>query len=493
VGENGRQRALEKIASPSAEPQSLVTFWDQASEVLTTAVPHYDFPCWYTLDPASLLITSHYNPHMPTFPAEWLALEYYRDDVNKIVDVARSESGVSTLHDATGGDPRGSPRWQANMEIGGDQEMVAALRTRTGEDWGALGLYREPGQPMFDETEKRFVQHIAPYLAEGARRSLLFGEATEPETPHAPGLLVLSKDWKVESSTPGVDRWLEDLPDGQVNAGRLPSAVLTLAGQALRSVNGTGAGEVAMARVLTRSGRWVVLHGAALRTGSELRVAVIVEPAHPARITELLMSAYGLTEGEHEVTRPVLQGNSTAQIATDLVLSPHTVQQHLKSIFDKTGVRSRRDLVGKVFYSHYEPRLRDNEKRTTLERPLRGGPAVTPRVHTLPLNNRQIVSSNVLPPRQTLGFKTPSEARYEALRQPPEPAPRWVHPTAKEKQDPPLSMLDRRDGLHIAHVVQAQSMNDELPEYALQGTPRASTATTETTQRGSWDLSVGGR
>jgi len=84
---------------------------------------------------------------------------------------------------------------------------------------------------MFDETDKRFVQHVAPYLAEGARRSLLFGEATEPETPHAPGLLVLSNDWQIESSTPGVDRWLEDLLDGDLRAGRLPSEVLTVAGR----------------------------------------------------------------------------------------------------------------------------------------------------------------------------------------------------------------------------------------------------------------------
>jgi DNA-binding CsgD family transcriptional regulator len=378
VGEDRKQRAIEKIAKLSGEPQSLVTFWDQASEVLKTAVPHYNYPCWYTVDPASLLITSHYNPDMPEFPAESLALEYYEDDVNKIVDVARSESGISTVHDATGGDPSGSPRWQANIQMGGDQEMVAALRTRTGESWGALGLYRETGQPMFDATEKRFVQEAALHLAEGARRSLIFGEATEPESTHAPGLLVLSSDWKIESSTPGVDRWLEDLPDGDLGAGRMPSVVLTVAGQALRSVKGTQVGEVAMARVLTRSGVWVVLHGAPLRTGSELRVAVIVEPAHPARITELLMSAYGLTEREQAVTRMVLQGGSTTQIATDLVLSPHTVQQHLKSVFDKTGVRSRRDLVGKVFFSHYEPRLRDNERRTELDRPLRGGPAVTP-------------------------------------------------------------------------------------------------------------------
>ena len=86
------------------------------------------------------------------------------------------------------------------------------------------------------------------------------------------------------------------------------------------------------------------------------------------------MSAYGLTERERDVTRLVLQGASTAEIAAELIVSPHTVQQHLKTIFDKTGVRSRRDLVGKVFFTHYEPRLRDNEHRTTQGKAARGGP-----------------------------------------------------------------------------------------------------------------------
>ena len=158
---------------------------------------------------------------------------------------------------------------------------------------------------------------------------------------------------------------MSDLPGGNWDAGRLPEAVKSVAAQALRTAEGRDApGEVALARVLSHSGTWVVLHGATMVSEGPQRVAVIVEPAHPARIVPLLMAAYGLTEREQEVTRLVLQGDSTAQIAEQLVVSPHTVQEHLKHIFEKTGVSSRRDLTGKVFFSHYEPRLRDNERRT---------------------------------------------------------------------------------------------------------------------------------
>jgi hypothetical protein len=126
------------------------------------------------------------------------------------------------------------------------------------------------------------------------------------------------------------EEWLRDLPDGNWAVSRLPSAVLAVAARAARSATGTDdPAEVAVARVLTRSGRWVVLHGVPLAAVESQRVAVIVEAAHPSRIAPLLMSAYGLTERAQELTSLVLQGFSTIDSADRAVPTRSCYQELL--------------------------------------------------------------------------------------------------------------------------------------------------------------------
>ena len=57
------------------------------------------------------------------------------------------------------------------------------------------------------------------------------------------------------------------------------------------------------------------------------------------------------------LTQLVLRGLSTAEVSEELHITPNTVRDHFKSIFDKVGVRSRRELVGQVFAQHYQPRM----------------------------------------------------------------------------------------------------------------------------------------
>jgi DNA-binding CsgD family transcriptional regulator len=71
--------------------------------------------------------------------------------------------------------------------------------------------------------------------------------------------------------------------------------------------------------------------------------------AAPAEIDGAL-GALGLTTREQGVTSLVLEGLSTAEIAATLFISRYTVQDHLKSIFDKVGLRSRRALVASLTY-----------------------------------------------------------------------------------------------------------------------------------------------
>lgn len=372
---DGYARTIERISALTAEPRDLVTLWRESTEILKSAVPHFWTPCWFSMDPASLLVTSHYHEGLPEFPPTWLAEEYYGNDVHKLVDIATSQTGISTLHEATGGNPSSSAKWHTNMSMGGDQELLLRLRTRRGEVWGMLGLYRAPGSPIFDSREKNLLSAVAPHLAEAARRALLIGEAADPESSDAPGVLIIDKEWALVSATPNAEHWLEELPDGDTAAGRLPSAVQSVAARALASAQRPAQHrQIAMARVLSRSGRWLILHGARLQPAARPQIAVIIEPADPSKITPLLLSAYGLTNREGEITELVLKCFSTAQIAQTLFISPYTVQQHLKSVFEKVGVSSRRDLLGLLFFAHYEPRFRDNERRALGSLPLRGGP-----------------------------------------------------------------------------------------------------------------------
>jgi DNA-binding CsgD family transcriptional regulator len=72
---------------------------------------------------------------------------------------------------------------------------------------------------------------------------------------------------------------------------------------------------------------------------------VTFEPARTGDLAPLLMRAWGLSARERDVAALAMGGLPSQDIAAALFISPHTVRDHLKAIFAKTGVNSRRDLA----------------------------------------------------------------------------------------------------------------------------------------------------
>ena len=78
MGTYAKERALDRIRSLAGDGHDLVTLWSEATEILNPVLPNFQGPCWFTLDPASLLITSHFNPMLrEELPREMLEFEYY--------------------------------------------------------------------------------------------------------------------------------------------------------------------------------------------------------------------------------------------------------------------------------------------------------------------------------------------------------------------------------------------------------------------------------
>lgn len=333
-----------------------------ATRILARVVP-VDGTCLLTMDPATLLPTGEVVENGLPAPAviRLTEIELREPDVNKFVALARSAHPAASLSHVTAGDlDRSLRQRELRRPSGFEDELRAVLAGGTGP-WGALTLMREAKRPHFTPAEVRFVASLAGPLADGLRRASLLGgtpaggDRAGDGAGGDAGLLVVAADGTVEMANRAADRWLDDLGSGDRSGPGLPLVVHAVVGRARDAVE-HGAG-VARARVRTRSGGWVVVRGSLLGDGPGAPVGVLLEAARPPELAPLIVEAYGFTDRERRVTELVAQGFSTAEIADRLHLSAYTVQDHLKSIFDKSGTGSRGDLVARLFFDHYAPRL----------------------------------------------------------------------------------------------------------------------------------------
>lgn len=337
-------------------------FTEAVTRILRRSVP-FDGACLLTIDPATYLPTGEFveNGLSAAATVRLTEIELREPDFNKFTALAREHRPAASLSEATEGDLDQSRRQRELRRPGGfEDELRAVLSGATGT-WAALTLLREARRPHFTPAEVSFVATLVEPLADGIRRAMLLGGSAGEDLDL--GVLVLAADDSVEMANPAAQHWLDELRSVNRPGARLPLVIHAVAGRTRQaaaggSATGVGAdGGIARARARTRAGRWALVRGSLVGDGPGSRVAILLEEARAPELAPLIAEAYGFTERERRVTELVARGFPTSEIAGRLHMSAYTVQDHLKSIFEKSGTGSRGELVAQLFFGHYAPRL----------------------------------------------------------------------------------------------------------------------------------------
>lgn len=331
---------LERLAESSLDCESV----QREAIVDLRRVIGFDRWCWPLADPETLLPLSGLAEHdYGQRLRRALELEYAGEDFAAKHDLARRGNAAGSLSAETGGDLARSPRWDEVLRPVGIGDLAAAACADALGCWGWIEAYRNGGDRRFEDDDLELLASVGRSLGTVLRRGLtarIYGTAAETSTP---GVIVLKPDLDVLSSTEPAREWTDALPAARMFAEwhMLPAAVYPVATRA-RSRD-SAAGAHALERAV--DGRWVMIEAGPLEGDHEGCIAVTLRHATPEEIFDLLARAYALSRRERDVARGVLGGLDTRAITERLFISSHTVQDHLKSVFEKIGIHSRRELL----------------------------------------------------------------------------------------------------------------------------------------------------
>ena len=207
--------------------------------------------------------------------------------------------------------------------------------------WGFLDLWRRDGRFEDEELELLglLVEPVTARIRESGAASFVLPDGA-PHPAVGRSVLLLGPDLSLRRQTAEAEAALRALLPTDESRRPVPAAAYNVAAQLLAVEAGVDAHRP-LARAAVSPGRWICVQAA--RLGED--IAVTIGPVEQRERWNLFCRTHGLSRRETEVVTYLAEGDDTRTLAARLNLSEHTVQDHLKSAFSKTGVRSRRELL----------------------------------------------------------------------------------------------------------------------------------------------------
>ena len=340
-------RAVARILRLCAQELDATALRVQVIAKLRRAL-HFDAFVWVLTDPMTCVGSAPLAevPCLEQLPR--LIRLKYSTPINRWTSLPTNE--VALLRSATDGDLSRSLLWQDMLSAYDVCDIASCVfRDRFGT-WGFMDLWRTGKHEPFTTSQVRVLREVLGDLTAALRRTQAasFGPVG-PTGPRHVGatVLLLGSDLDVLAQTPETQAYLAELLPPTEQRSPIPAIAYNVAAQLV--ANETGIDDHApFTRVHLRAGRWLTLRAARVTDRHPpvgANIAVSIEQTPPADRLSLFAAAFGLSPRESELLTHLATGRDTKEIAKELFLSEHTVHDHLKSMFAKTGMRGRSLLL----------------------------------------------------------------------------------------------------------------------------------------------------
>lgn len=225
-----------------------------------------------------------------------------------------------------------------------DNQSVAALQ------W----YRRETGRP-YRAGEIAFVQALAPSIGKALAAAMAREIAlTATDVPDSSGILIVQPNGAIGFGTPIGERWRDLLSEADPGTRAIIPTAVSAAIAALKADLRSELVTTAAVGVVSASVPGGRVRIEASSAGPDGSVAIVLAPERPPAPPSIPVS-WPLTERERHVVDLLLEGLSNRQISDRLFVSEHTVEWHLRHAYEKVGVRSRNQLLSRLFHEVFLP------------------------------------------------------------------------------------------------------------------------------------------